>query len=137
MGSGTPITPVEQTATWSSLIPATIAPMPCILAAFSKPGRPVAALALPELTTTARSASSRVRSRHSSTGGAWVPEAVKRAALVASGASQTTTPTSGEPDALMPAATPAARKPAGSPSPSSSVTWSGRGTQRLEKNELN
>ena len=54
-GSGTPITPVEQTATRSSVVAATIAAPPCIFAASSRPGRPVAALALPELTATARS----------------------------------------------------------------------------------
>ena len=76
------------------------------------PRRPVAALALPALTTTARSASSRQRSRHSWTGGAGVEERVKRAALTVSGASETSSPRSGPPDGLMPAGAPAARKPA-------------------------
>ena len=88
-GSGTPITPVDATATWSSRTPDAIAPAPCIRAASSSPRRPVAAFALPELTTTARSASSRQRSRHSSTGAAGAPERVKRAALTASGSEQT------------------------------------------------
>ena len=67
--SGTPITPVEATATWSSVArrrPSRRRPASC--AASSSPRRPVAALALPELTTTARSASSAQRSRLSSTG---------------------------------------------------------------------
>src|SRR6516165_7284914 len=55
IGSGTPITPVEATATApADPTPQAIAAAPCILAAFSQPGRPVAALALPELTTTPR-----------------------------------------------------------------------------------
>ena len=54
-------------------------------AASSSPRRPVAALALPELATTARIASSRQRSCVSSTGAASTPERVKRAALTASG----------------------------------------------------
>ena len=56
--SGTPITPVEATATWSSRTAAIEAP-PCMRAASSTPRRPVAALALPALATTARIASSR------------------------------------------------------------------------------
>ena len=52
--SGTPITPVEATATRSSGTPAAIAAAPCMRAASSSPRRPVAALALPELATTAR-----------------------------------------------------------------------------------
>ena len=90
-------------------------PAPCIFAASSSPRPPVAALALPELAATARSASSCVRCRQTSTGAASTPERVKRAALVASGASQTSRPTSRLPDGLSPAATPAARKPAGRP----------------------
>ncbi len=54
VSSGTPITPVDAIATRSSGTPATIAPAPCIRAASSSPRRPVAALALPELATTAR-----------------------------------------------------------------------------------
>ena len=50
-------------------------------AASSSPRRPVAALALPALATTARIASSRQRSCVSSTGAASTPERVKRAAL--------------------------------------------------------
>ena len=111
--SGTPITPVEQTATWSSGTPAHIAAAPCIFAASWRPIEPVAAFALPLLTTTARIASRRQRSRVSSTGAAAVPERVNRAALVVCAASLTSRPTSVPPDGLIPAATPAARKPSG------------------------
>ena len=54
IGIGTPITPVDATATRSSRTPAAIAPAPCMRAASSSPRLPVAALALPEFTTTAR-----------------------------------------------------------------------------------
>ena len=54
IGSGTPMTPVEATATTRSLTPQAIAAPPCIFAASSIPRPPVAAFALPELTTTAR-----------------------------------------------------------------------------------
>ena len=136
IGSDTPITPVEATATRRSGEPDTIAPAPCILAAFSNPGRPVAALALPELTTIARRWSSSQRSVQISTGAASTPERVKRAALAGSGASHTISPTSSPPLGLIPAATPAARNRPGSPSPSSSVTCSGTSTQR-ERKKLN
>ena len=62
---------------------------------------------------------------------------MKRAALVGSGASQTSRPTSGAPLGLIPAATPAARKPAGSPGPEpSSETCAGGSIQRLVKKLL-
>ena len=83
--SGTPMTPVEATATWSSRTPAAIEAAPCMRAASSSPRRPVAALALPALATTTRIASSRQRSCVSSTGAASTPERVKRAALVGVG----------------------------------------------------
>ena len=127
---------VDATATWSSRTPATIAPAPCIRAASSSPRRPVAALALPEFATTARIAAIRQRSCVSSTGAASTPERVKRAALVVSGASQTSRPTSVPPLGLMPAATPAARKPTGRPPAGSSRTHSGTSTQREEKKGL-
>ena len=92
------------TATCSSCTPAAIAAAPCMRAASSRPRLPVAAFALPELTTTARSASSRQRVWHSSTGAASTPERVKRAALTVPGSEQTSSPRSGSPDGLIPAA---------------------------------
>ena len=56
-------------------------PAPCMRAASSSPRRPVAALALPELATTARMPVSSQRSCVSRTGAARTPERVKRAAL--------------------------------------------------------
>ena len=86
IGSGTPITPVEATATRPSGAPATIAAGALHLGRVVEARtRPVAALALPELTTTARSAPSSQRSVQSSTGAASTPERVKRAALVVLG----------------------------------------------------
>ena len=132
IGSGTPITPVEATATRSSWTPDAIAAAPCIRAASSSPRFPVAAFALPEFTTTARIASSRQRAWHSSTGAASTPERVKRAALTVSGSEQTSSARSGSPDGLMPAGTPAARKPAARPPSGTSVTAAGGSTQRDE-----
>ena len=76
---------------------AATAAAPCICAASSSPRRPVAAFALPELTTTARRPSRLQRSIVSSTGAASVPDRVKRAALVVCGASDTSNPRSGAP----------------------------------------
>ena len=129
VSSGTPITPVDATATCSSCTPAAIAPAPCMRAASSSPRRPVAALALPAFATTARSPPRRQRSWVSRTGAASTPERVKRAALTVSGESETSRPRSSPPDGLSPHATPAARKPAGRP-PGSSETCSGSSIQR-------
>ena len=127
--SGTPITPVDATATWSSGTRAAIDAPPCMRAASSSPRRPVAAFALPELATIVRIEPSRQRSCVSRTGAASTPERLKRAALTVSGMSDTSRPRSGAPDGLSPHATPAARKPFGRP-PSASVTWAGVSTQR-------
>ncbi len=129
------IPPVDARATSAGSTRAASAAAPCVLAASSRPRRPVAALAQPELTRTARSACSRQRSLLSSTGAAAAPEVVKRAALTGRSASQTSSPTSGLPEGFSPAATPAARKPSGRPvSPPSSRTCPGAGTQRERKN---
>ena len=129
VSSGTPITPVEATATRSSSTPATIAPAPCMRAASSRPRRPVAALALPELATTARIPASWQRSWVSRTGAAQhagAREARGAHGVGGVGDEQTEVAAAG---GLEPQATPAARKPAGSPL-SSSVTCSGGSTQR-------
>ena len=64
-----------------------------------------------------RRAASRARQRswHRITGAASTPERVKRAALTVPGVSETSRPRSVPPLGLRPAATPAARKPCGSP----------------------
>ena len=65
--------------------PAAAAPARCMRAASSSPRRPVAALALPALATTARMPAGRQRSWVSRTGAASTPERVKRAALTVLG----------------------------------------------------
>ena len=122
------IAPVEASATAAGSTPAAIAAAPWVFAASSRPRRPVAALAQPEFTSTTFSSASLQRSRVTRTGAAAVPESVKRAALTGFSASQTSSPTSGRPLSLSPAATPAARKPSGRPeSAASSRTCDGRG----------
>ena len=76
---------------------------PCVLAASSRPRCPVAAFAQPELASTTRSASSRQRSRLTSTGAAGVPvRGEARGARRARSASQTSSPRSGLPLGLIP-----------------------------------
>ena len=114
--SGTPITPVEATATWSaSARPAASAAGALHLGRVVEPAPAGGGVGVAGVDHHARRASSRQRSRVTSTGAASTPERVKRAALVVSAASETSSPTSGAPLGLIPAATPAARKPAGQP----------------------
>ena len=117
-GSWWLIAPVEASTTSDGSTAAAAAAAPCVLAASSRPRRPVAALAQPALASTTRRELRRQRSRLTSTGAAAVLLEVNRAALTGSAASQTSRPTSGSPLVFSPAATPAARKPAGSPTPS-------------------
>src|SRR5258708_4285015 len=126
--------PVEARATAAGSTPAASAAAPWVLAASSRPRPPVAALAQPELTSTARSAPSVQRSWLRSTGAAAAPDEVKRAALTGSAASLRSSPRSGRPLGLRPAATPPARNPAGSPeSGASSATCPGLRTQPERK----
>src|SRR3954452_2655913 len=111
MGSRTPISPVEATAT-------SIAPSPSSAAACSavawvswKPPGPVQALAPPELRATARSRPPERTWRLHCTGAAGKRLVVKTAAAASSGPSLTTSATSASPEDFSPAATPAARKP--------------------------
>src|SRR5918998_1159010 len=113
IGSRTPMSPVEATAT-------SIAPMPSSAAACSavawvswKPSGPVQALAPPELSTTARARSPASTWRLQSTGAAGKRLVVKTAAAASSGPWLRTTATSGSPLDFKPAATPAAENPWG------------------------
>ena len=100
-----------------------------------EPGPPVAALALPEFTATARSASSRARSRVTSTGAAAVPERGEaRGARGVRRRRRRAGRRRARRSGLMPAATPAARKPAGSRAAGDLGTPSGASTQRERKN---
>ena len=97
-----------------------------------EPGRPVAALALPELATTARSASSCARSWRTSTGAASTPERGEaRGARRSRARRRRAAPTSRAAAGLdARRRTPAARKPAGSPPRPPRATCAGTSTQR-------
>ena len=119
IGSRSPISPVEQTAT--SAAPTGSRPARVSAAATRsavawvswKPCGPVQALAPPEFSTTTRTRPARSTRWLHSTGAALTRFAVNTPAAVASGPSLTTSATSGAPDDLRPAATPDARNPFG------------------------
>ena len=67
-GSGSPITPVEARNTSPILQPTAPAAILAVNAQASRPFLPVNALALPELTTSARARPPLTRARHHSTG---------------------------------------------------------------------
>ena len=95
------------------------------------PRSPSPVLEPPEFARTTRRPSS-AASRETITGAPTRALLVKRAAEVVAGSSDTSNPTSG-PSGFRPAATPAARKPAGRAVGSSSDTCSGRSIQRERK----
>ncbi len=111
MGRWTPMTPVEATTTSSGRHPKAVAVSDAISRASRSPRSPVAALAHPAFTTTARAWPPRRCSRETTTGAAWARFVVKTpaAAQVRSATSRARSGWSG----LMPAATAAARKPRG------------------------
>ena len=88
IGSGTPITPVSATATRSGARPSGAAARPHIAQASARPCSPVSALALPALTTAARTAARSNRSRQIRTGAAAEALRVSRTAEATSSASQ-------------------------------------------------
>ena len=111
MGRGTPMTPVEATTTSSAAQPKASAVRAAISRASARPASPVAAFAQPAFTTTARARPERRCSRDTSTGAAqarfWVNTAAAeqvRSATISARSSRS---------GLIPAATAAARKPAG------------------------
>src|SRR5690606_35841386 len=130
MGSRTPMTPVEATATSCGAVPRASATSAAMRRASARPSGPVTALALPLLATTARSLPPATCSRVTCTGAACTLLVVNTAAAAA-GTSDTMTATSLR-LRLMPACTPAARKPAGAVTPPATVfsvpcckvTWS-------------
>ena len=127
-GSSVPITPVEATATRPGSTPSSSAAADCIASAVSTPREPSPTFEQPELATTARRRPSSAW-RETITGAPTRALLVKRAAETVASSLDATTPTS-SPSGLMPAATPAARNPAGSACGSSSLTCSGASTQR-------
>ncbi len=66
--SGSPMTPVEARKTSAGLQPAAMAAISAVSLVASRPDLPVKALALPELTTSARAVPPLSRARHQSTG---------------------------------------------------------------------
>src|SRR5579872_213183 len=97
-GSGTPITPVEQTTTCFAPHPSSSATRSAVAREATMPPGPTEQLALPELTMTARIAPAEARtcSRESTTGGACTRFCVKTAAADAGG-SETISATSSAP----------------------------------------
>ena len=113
MGSCSPISPVEQTTTSVAETPRASAVFSAVVCVFWNPWGPVQALAPPELRITASTRPSLTTSRDQCTGAAATRLDVKTAAAALDGPSLTTRATSGLPEALSPAVTPAARNPCG------------------------
>ncbi len=111
MGSGTPMSPVEQTATSAASRPSCSAAFSAVAYVSWKPCGPVQALAPPELSTTARIAPSASICRDHWTGAACTRLEVKTPAAAQRGPLLTTRARSRLPFCLIPAAMPAAVKP--------------------------
>ena len=111
IGSRSPISPVEHTATSPAPMSSAVATYSAVAWVSANPAGPVHALAPPELRTTARSRPSATACRDHSTGAACTRLRVKTAAAASDGPSLTTSATSRPPDSFRPAATPAARNP--------------------------
>ena len=120
MSSFTPMTPVDATSTDDGSTPSVAAVRSAIALAWVIPSTPVQALAQPLLTTIAAAwppdAASRLRDTR--IGAAWARLVVNTAAA-GTGRSAATRVRSCLPEALMPHATPAARKPPGAVMPPS------------------
>ncbi len=84
--SGSPITPVEARKTSSALQPLALAASAAVSLVATRPLLPVKALALPELTTSARAFPARKWVRHHSTGADGHFERVNTPATVVPGA---------------------------------------------------
>ena len=113
IGSRSPMSPVEHTATSPAEIARRSATCSAVRCVSRKPGDPVQALAPPELSTTASTRPSVTTCLDHVTGAASTRLLVKTAAAAWSGPSLTTSARSGRPLALRPAVTPAARNPRG------------------------
>ena len=113
MGSRSPMRPVEQTTTSPAATPSSRADVLGGAVGVLEAGGPVHALAPPLLRTTASTRPSATTVRDQVTGAASTRLLVKTAAAWWSGPSLTTSATSGRPEALRPAVTPAARNPRG------------------------
>ena len=111
MGSGSPISPVEQTATSPAETPSAMATHSAVAWVSWNPAGPVQALAPPELSTTASTRPSRTTCCVQTTGAALTRLPVNTPAAAWAGPSLTTSATSSRPLPFSPAATAAARKP--------------------------
>ncbi len=109
--SGSPITPVDARKTSSVLQPAAFEAMRAVKITASRPFLPVNALALPELTTSARALPALTLARHHSTGADGHFDVVKTPAQVVP-LSNSASSTSVRLAYLMPAAAVASRTPA-------------------------
>ena len=118
MGRRSPMRPVEHTSTSPAETPSRSATSSADSCVSWKPGAPVQALAPPELSRTASARPSLMTCWLHSTGAAAKRLLVKTAAACLTGPSLTTRATSFLPSmALIPARTPAARKPRGKVTP--------------------
>ncbi len=125
--SGTPMMPVEPTATRAGVVPSASAHARCMSRATARPGPPVQAFAFPLFITTAASERSETSRRLTSTGAAAKELRVKTAAPAVSArcsAATATMPRSLRPLSLMPAATPGGHEASG-------VGHAGRDAARL------
>ncbi len=116
MGNGMPIRPVEHTSTCSGGQPRARPAAPAIRSAWTRPVEPLAALALPllRITALARPPVAARWARLTTTGAAASLFGVKTAAAGTGAPSVVATSArSGSPEALTPAATPAATNPVG------------------------
>ena len=109
--SGSPITPVEARNTSSDRQPIAFAAISAVNLQAARPVLPVKALALPELTTSARGVAPLSLARHHSTGADGHFDRVKTPAAVVPGSSRASS-TSVRLAYLMPAAAVASRTPA-------------------------
>ena len=108
IGSGTPMTPVEQTSTSCVSSPSSDAVSEHIRLAWSRPASPLQTLALPLLRMTARALPSARCSRSTAIGAPWTLLVVYTAAAFA-GRVEYTSARSLAPDSLTPVLMPAAR----------------------------
>src|SRR5207253_9321450 len=86
-GGGSPMTPVEEMKTSRGLQPDSCAAAAAVRSHTSRPVRPVNTLALPELTTIARTEPPGRQARHQSTGAPGGADCVNTPAIVVPGAS--------------------------------------------------
>jgi hypothetical protein len=116
MGINFPITPVDATSTFFGAVLKALAAIDAMSCVSRTPCAPVQALAQPELHIIARTVFDGNMDSHLSTLDARMAFVVNVPAAVA-GRSLLTTARSGFPEALIPALTPAARKPAAAVTP--------------------